>query len=83
MLTINSAYESTEPIKNKREVVMFKYESVTLDASGSIKSKLGTKDISILDELINKRAADGWELVTYSYSNTGFAQFLLTFKKEK
>ena len=62
---------------------MFKYETVVLDASGSIKSKLGTKDISILDEEINKRAADGWELVTYSHSVAGFAQFLVTFRKEK
>jgi len=61
---------------------MFKYESMVLDASGSIKMKLGTKDISILDEVINKRAADGWELVTYSYSVSGVAQFLVTFKKE-
>ena len=62
---------------------MFKYESMLLDASSFIKGKLGTKDISILDEVINKRAADGWELVTYSYSVAGIAQFLLTFKKEK
>ena len=62
---------------------MFKYESVILDASSSVQGKLGTKDISILDEAINKRAADGWELVTHSYSVAGFAQFLLTFKKEQ
>lgn len=62
---------------------MFKYESVLLDASSSIKGKLGSKDISILDEEINKRAADGWELVTHSYSVAGYAQFLVTFKKEK
>jgi len=62
---------------------MFKYESVLLDASSFLKGKLGSKDISMLDEEINKRAADGWELVTYSYSVAGPAQFLLTFKKEK
>ena len=62
---------------------MFKYESVILDASSFIKGRLGTKDISILDEAINKRVADGWELVTYSYSVAGYAQFLLTFKKEQ
>ena len=61
---------------------MFKYESMVVDASGSIKMKLGTKDISILDDIINKRAEDGWELVTYSYSVAGIAQFLITFKKE-
>jgi len=62
---------------------MYKYESVLLDASGSMKGKLGTNDISILDEKINKRAADGWELVTCSFSLAGFAQFLLIFKKEQ
>lgn len=62
---------------------MLKYESVILDASSSIKGKLGTKDILILDEAINKRAEDGWELVSTSFSVAGYAQFLLTFKKEK
>lgn len=62
---------------------MLKYESMILDASSSMKGKLGTKDISIIDEAINKRAADGWELVTCSFSLAGFAQFLLTFKKEQ
>ena len=62
---------------------MFKYESVLLDASSSMKGKLGTKDISILDEAINKRAADDWELVTCTFSLAGFAQFLLVFKKEQ
>lgn len=62
---------------------VFKYESILLDASSSIKGKLGSKDITLLDEEINKRAADGWELVTYSHSLSGYAQFLLTFKKEK
>ena len=62
---------------------MFKYESVLLDASSFMKGKLGTKDISILDEAINKRAADGWELVTVSFSLAGLAQFLLIFKKEQ
>jgi len=62
---------------------MLKYESVILDASSLVKAKLGTKDVSVLDEVINKRAADGWELVTHSYSVAGFAQLLLTFKKEQ
>ena len=62
---------------------MYKYESVLLDMSGSLKGKLSTKDVSIIEEAINKRAADGWELVAHSYSIAGFAQFLLTFKKEQ
>jgi len=62
---------------------MLKYESVILDASSSMKGKLDTNDISILDETINKRATDGWEPVACSFSLAGFAQFLLIFKKEQ
>lgn len=61
---------------------MFKYESMVVEASSSIKVKLGAKDINIIDDIINRRASDGWELVTYSYSIMGVAQFLLTFRKE-
>lgn len=67
----------------KGVVIIFKYESILLDASSSIKGKLGAKDISILNEAINKRAEDGWELVANSYSVAGYAQFLVTFKKER
>lgn len=70
-------------IQMKTEDTMFTYESILLDASSSIKGKLGSKDIAILDAEINKRAENGWELVTYSHSVAGYAQFLLTFKKQK
>jgi len=63
--------------------MVLKYESMILDASSPMKGKLDTKDISVLDEAINKRTADGWELVTCSFSLAGFAQFLLVFKKEQ
>ena len=65
---------------------MFEYKSevVTVTKTTGIVSKnLNEKDVSILDELINKRAAEGWELVTHSISTVGLAQFVVTFKKAK
>lgn len=44
------------------------------------------KDISILDELINERAANGWELVTYNYMATSAqlrGAFVITFRKQQ
>ena len=64
---------------------MFVYKSeliVTTKTSGIVKN-LSEKDVSVLDELINERAAEGWELVTHSFSIVGTAQFVVTFKKEK
>ncbi|MBO1679672.1 DUF4177 domain-containing protein [Bittarella massiliensis (ex Durand et al. 2017)] len=55
--------------------------------------KVGTKwlsdkadagDIALLDQLINERAASGWELVTYNYMATSMqvkGAFVVTFKK--
>ncbi len=43
------------------------------------------KDIAILDELLNKRATEGWELATYDYmaaSSQLRGTFIVTFKKE-
>ena len=42
------------------------------------------KDIAELDELINKRAAEGWELATYDYMATSTqiaGAFVVTFRK--
>ena len=48
--------------------------------------KANAEDISMLDQLLNERASDGWELVTYDYMAT-YAQikgaFVVTFRKEK
>ncbi|MCD7906216.1 MAG: DUF4177 domain-containing protein [Clostridium sp.] len=41
-------------------------------------------DIAMLDELINEKAADGWELVTYNYMATSTqikGAFVITFRK--
>ena len=49
-------------------------------------SKADANDIAMLDNLINERAADGWELVTYDYMATSMqikGAFVVTFRKEK
>ena len=48
--------------------------------------KANAEDISILDKLINERASDGWEHVTYDYMATSTqikGAFVVTFRKEK
>ncbi len=43
-------------------------------------------DISLLDTVLNQRAADGWELVTYDYMATSIqvkGAFVITFRKER
>ncbi len=48
--------------------------------------KANEKDIAILDKLINEKAADGWELVTYDYmaTSTQFkGAFVITFRKQQ
>lgn len=46
--------------------------------------KANKRDAEVLDHLINERAAEGWELVTYDYMATSCqfrGAFLITFKK--
>ena len=62
---------------------MFEYKNEVFDIPGVVKSRLSGNDMRILDEMINKRSSDGWELVSSSFSVAGFAQVLLTFKREK
>lgn len=41
-------------------------------------------DMAMLDELINEKAVDGWELVTYNYMATSTqikGAFVITFRK--
>ena len=48
--------------------------------------KANEEDIEQLDKLINEKAADGWELVTYNYMATSTqwkGTFLVTFRKER
>ncbi len=48
--------------------------------------KADSNDIAILDKLINERAANGWELVTYDYMATSIqikGAFIITFRKQQ
>ncbi len=48
--------------------------------------KADENDIAILDELVNQRAEDGWELVTYDYMATATqikGAFIVTFRKQQ
>ena len=48
--------------------------------------KADANDIAVLDQLLNERAADGWELVTYDYMATSVqikGGFVITFRKQQ
>ena len=48
--------------------------------------KANETDASELDELLNHRAAEGWELVTYDYMATSSqirGAFIITFRKKE
>lgn len=48
--------------------------------------KADTNDIALLDQLLNERSADGWELVTYDYMATSVqvkGAFVITFRKQQ
>lgn len=48
--------------------------------------KADEKDVAKLDELLNRRAAEGWELVTYDYMATSTqvrGAFVVTFQQEQ
>ena len=48
--------------------------------------KADANDIAVLDQLINERAADVWELVTYDYMATSVqikGGFVITFRKQQ
>ena len=65
---------------------MYKYKSEILRVSMKwFSDKANEKDIAELDELINQRAAEGWELATYDYMATSTqwkGAFVVTFKKK-
>ena len=63
---------------------MFEYKTEVLN----MKSKGGRLPLIegekfAFDDLINERAAEGWELVTHSMVWTTTAVFIVTFKREK
>ncbi len=66
---------------------MYIYKTEILPVSMKFFSdKANEKDAAELDELLNQRASEGWELVTYDYMATSAqvkGAFVVTFKKEK
>lgn len=66
---------------------MYIYKTEILTVSTKwFSDKADAGDISTLDELINERAADGWELVTYDYMATSIqikGAFVITFRKHQ
>ncbi|MGL6198342.1 MAG: DUF4177 domain-containing protein [Lachnospiraceae bacterium] len=65
---------------------MFEYKTEILTTGVKLLSdKANAADVSALDQLINDRASEGWELVTYSYMATALetrGATLITFKKQ-
>ena len=50
---------------------MYTYKTEILTVSTKwFSDKANAEDILMLDKLINERASDGWELVTYDYMAT-------------
>ena len=66
---------------------MYEYKSeILLTKTKWVSDKADEGDLLELDNLINKRAQEGWDLVTYSYMSTSMqvkAATLITFKKIK
>lgn len=66
---------------------MYTYRTEILPVSTKFFSDIADqKDISILDDLLNQRASEGWELVTYDYMATSMqikGAFVVTFRKER
>ncbi|MBQ6059511.1 MAG: DUF4177 domain-containing protein [Clostridia bacterium] len=62
------------------------YKTEILQVSSKVFSdKADEKDASALDQLLNQRASEGWELVTYDYMATSLqikGAFIITFRRE-
>ena len=66
---------------------MYIYKSEILTVGTKwISDKADEDDIAVLDQLLNERSADGWELVTYDYMATSLqikGAFVITFRKQQ
>lgn len=66
---------------------MYIYKSEILTVGTKwISDKADEDDIAVLDQLLNERSADGWELVTYDYMATSMqikGAFVITFRKQQ
>ncbi len=65
---------------------MTEYKTEILTVSSKFWSdKANEEDCQVLDELLNRRAAQGWELATYDYMATSSqirGAFVVTFRRE-
>ena len=65
---------------------MYTYKTEILKVSTKLWSdKASPEDAAELDEMLNARAAEGWELVTYDYMATSVqvrGAFVITLRKE-
>ena len=65
---------------------MMKYKTEIVKVSFKfLKSSIKEEEVTELNDLISKRASEGWELVTYSFMGDGgsFGRgVLITFKRE-
>jgi len=70
---------------------MYEYKTEILQVSkrGFVVASQKTleEDVAVLDDLINAKAADGWELVTYLFTDVNLyakaTGILVTFRKQK
>ena len=66
---------------------MYTYKTEILYIGSKLWSdKANEKDAAVLDELLNKRAEEGWELVTYDYMATSAqikGAFVITFRQNR
>lgn len=72
-------------IKNDYKEQMYTYKTEILKVSTKwFSDKANEEDILKLDALLNQRASEGWQLVTYDYMATSLeikGAFVITFKK--
>lgn len=65
---------------------MYIYKSEILTVGTKwLSDKADEDDVAVLDQLLNERSADGWELVTYDYMATSTqikGAFVVTFRKQ-
>ena len=66
---------------------MYVYHSEIIKVSLKFFSdKANASDLEALDELINRRTAEGWEFVNYNYMATSSqikGAFIVTFRREQ
>ena len=66
---------------------MYRYKTEILKVGSKwLSDKADENDAAELDELLNRRSAVGWELVTYDYMATSVqirGAFIITFRREE